>query len=669
MELINAFGQYKLLYETLVSFSEEEQKALVRVLQVADWIKDVSGSYFSPPITLEKPNLPETSLSAELKLDWPDSATYQLALSATQPQFLVCDEHTVSKRGDLTLWLYGGASDAQGDPMLMYPHIPRPLVSAAQQQARGVMGSNSFTKTLAYRAVPLAEDVRTLEAQMVIPNSKKVVSKVKNIEVYELYLFRQGLTVRYTCTLRAAYSELGAKNLHPASLTGQTMRGLALHALSTKSEEPFGVVDGIVPTEPKAGIVGLFKQLLEPAVFVPKAAKVIAKSVLVNAAPTESQATSLTATVPKATVPKATVPKATVPKATVPTEQAIKKAHPRLTIPLSPTTPHSPNTKSVTTELGVSGLAQLPAKTPIDPWQTLKSKISADDYVLRMAQATLQRHRPLLLTGAPGVGKTLLATLLADTLCGIGNFTLVTADARWTSTEVLGGLRVSSGETLKYQFTPGIVTRAAQQHLESVKTTGKPHALIIDEFNRANQDEAFGQLLTVLDLEHRDRTPLIGKSDGAATDLYLPTDFILIATMNDADVGRLYELGMALQRRFTILKMGVSKNERDYLKQQFVEIPTDQFNTLYSFVGMGIATDQQLGQLRGYVTVGTHYMREMLLFMRSGLKLEDALRVVTEPLLAHLTQANLLHLVERAKKVNLLHLAEHLQALAEAALF
>ncbi|MFC6592763.1 AAA family ATPase [Deinococcus lacus] len=238
----------------------------------------------------------------------------------------------------------------------------------------------------------------------------------------------------------------------------------------------------------------------------------------------------------------------------------------------------------------------------------------------------------------------MLATALAGALCGPGNFTLVTADARWTGTEVIGGLRVQPGAGLSYGFSPGVVTRAVERHQASMEASGRPHALIIDEFNRAHQDEAFGRLLTLLDPAYRSVMPLVSEEDGAPKPTYLPEDFVLIATMNDADIARLHEIGAALSRRFTALTVSVPRGERDFLA---ASEPGSVLDALYEFVGTGDPSDQASGRLRAFVPVGTYFMREALDLARD-LSLDEALLSLVTPLLPGLDKSALAALQARS---------------------
>ncbi len=585
---IHVFAQYKLSHEALAALTPDQQADVDRARLGSRWSRDASGNLLSPLLPLPLPRPEQPRLTHDLAFEWPDSATRALALSAAQPQLLVCEVLGIADRNDLAVYLQGVVSDEDGEPLVMYSAVPQAITAEAKRQMQTVIGRTGASVT-AYRAVSVGETVRTLELQTTVRKRDRRLQKVKAADVYDFQLERPGTDGRVLVSRRATLRETGSSAPPQPVLAGSAMRRLMLHALSGISAAPYAVLDGQTPPAPATFASSLLRSLTE--------------------APPP----------PPAPRPK---------PAPVPPPPAPEDAAPAPAVPAPPPPP--------------------PLSPAPDPWLTLTERMAVDPQVVEVARKTLERSRPLLLRGAPGVGKTLLATLLAEALCGEGNYTLVTADARWTSSEVVGGLRVAPGDTLRYAFMPGVVTRAAQRHLQSLQSTGRPHALIIDEFNRAHQDEAFGRLLTLLDPRYRSQLPLVGPDDGAAEEVFLPPDFLLIGTLNDADTARLHDLSAALQRRFTSVQVSVPVSERAYLQRKYSGIPQKTFDALYGVVGTGGLQDRPQGRLRGAVMVGTHFMSEVLEYVQTGMTLDAALSTLIRGYLAHLTQADLEQLAAHA---------------------
>ncbi len=190
----------------------------------------------------------------------------------------------------------------------------------------------------------------------------------------------------------------------------------------------------------------------------------------------------------------------------------------------------------------------------------------------------LEAGRSLLLYGPPGTGKTRLARLIAGQLgapdpgwaaeSDATNYTLATATAEWSQYDTIGGLRPGlageagrSSQSLFYYFEPGVVSRAALCCEESLRRSGRPHYLIIDEFNRANQDRAFGELFTLL--EYRDRPLLPAARLGRNADLFIPDAFRIIGTLNAVDRNTLFEMSQALRRRFAMVEIDLPPAEAE----------------------------------------------------------------------------------------------------------
>lgn len=188
-----------------------------------------------------------------------------------------------------------------------------------------------------------------------------------------------------------------------------------------------------------------------------------------------------------------------------------------------------------------------------------EAKLSAVD---RFTIAHLITGRNVIFYGPPGTGKTRKAVQIAKFFCGDrdNGISFETANAEWTAYNVVGGPTLSGEGELS--FKPGFLTWAAIQCSDSIKSSGLPHFLIIDEINRANLDLAFGKIFSLLDIEYRNQA-ILGESDLSGMknadeyqDTRIPLEFRILATMNTYDTALLFSLGYAFRRRFAFVEIG-----------------------------------------------------------------------------------------------------------------
>ena len=200
------------------------------------------------------------------------------------------------------------------------------------------------------------------------------------------------------------------------------------------------------------------------------------------------------------------------------------------------------------------------------PSKTTKQEISKDtqmalDYSLNdcteetgFTQTEIQRwirainrHNQAIIYGPPGTGKTFVAEKLAQYLIGGGNgfSELVQFHPAYSYEDFIQGIRPQSENgQLTYPLVPGRFLKFCQE----AENRQGICVLIIDEINRANLAQVFGELMYLL--EYRDKE--ISLASGNI--FRIPKNVRIIGTMNTADRS-IAEFDYALRRRFSFIPL------------------------------------------------------------------------------------------------------------------
>jgi 5-methylcytosine-specific restriction enzyme B len=221
---------------------------------------------------------------------------------------------------------------------------------------------------------------------------------------------------------------------------------------------------------------------------------------------------------------------------------------------VDPVEPHKP-----TDETSDSSTEHRNSQRPLLHY-TVDSILADGCFLERMAiESLLERLRTkksLILQGPPGTGKTWLARRLAFALMGQKD------DSRVRAVQFHPNL---SYEDFVRGWRPagdGKLSLADGVFMQAIKTAlAEPTAqivVVIEEINRGNPAQIFGELLTLLEADKRTPDDALelcyADANGVNRSVYIPENLYVIGTMNIADRS-LALVDLALRRRFAFVEL------------------------------------------------------------------------------------------------------------------
>lgn len=212
----------------------------------------------------------------------------------------------------------------------------------------------------------------------------------------------------------------------------------------------------------------------------------------------------------------------------------------------------------------------------------------------------LQTKKNLILQGPPGTGKTWLARRMAYALIGQRDEHKVRAvqfHPNLSYEDFVHGWR--PGASGRLELIDGPFLKAA--HAARQQPDNSAHVLVIEEINRGNPAQIFGEFLTLLEADKRQREDAIEltyQSEDAAP-FFVPPNLYIIGTMNVADRS-LALVDFALRRRFAFVDLKPSLNQiwRAWMREKFGfdDSFLQTIQTRISLLNQQISDDPNLGE-------------------------------------------------------------------------
>ena len=213
-------------------------------------------------------------------------------------------------------------------------------------------------------------------------------------------------------------------------------------------------------------------------------------------------------------------------------------------------------------------------KDTVERYLTLNGDNPSDKDIL----AILKEKKQVVLTGVPGVGKSRYTTILSQTaFFKDGETETVQFHPSYTYEDFIGAEILKTDMVTDPHMNGTYVTTRKGSFLSFVDKAkanpGKNYLFVIDELNRGNIAEIFGE--TILALDRNYKVTLTKEYEGTK-ELQIPENLYIVGTMNTSDRNIAF-LDLAIRRRFAFVPLYPNY---DFLSEEVVLENVDLGNVL-----------------------------------------------------------------------------------------